>query len=296
MYYDFSSCTLCPRKCGADRRISKGVCGCGDTMRICKVMLHLWEEPCISGNDPTRGSGAIFFDGCPMHCVFCQNRDISSGGSGISASPKELADTMLELENKGAYNINLVSPTQYTPLICEAIDICRHKLTVPVVWNTGGYETVDTILSLNGYVDIFLTDFKYGTAETAKRYASAPDYPEAAAAALKQMVNIAGKPVFDDNGIMKRGVIVRHLVLPGERLDSEALLRRVADTVGSESVILSLMRQYTPEFYTGELKNLKRRITGFEYNFALKIAESLGFEGFSQDPSSATKAYTPNFM
>lgn len=295
MSYDFSSCTLCPRKCGADRTATRGVCGCGDTMRICKVMLHHWEEPCISGSNPERGSGAIFFDGCPMHCVFCQNSDISSGGVGEATSPEKLAKIMLGLQSSGAYNINFVSPTQYAPLIREAIDLCRHKLTVPTVWNTGGYETEEAVSALDGYVDIFLTDFKYGTAETARRYASAPDYPEIAAAALKKMVDIAGKPVFGDDGIMKRGVIVRHLVMPGERYDSEAVLKTVAETVGSGSVLLSLMRQYTPEFYKGEMKNLKRRITGFEYNYALQVADSLGFDGFSQDSASATKVYTPDF-
>ncbi len=295
MKYDFTKCTLCPRRCGADRTRSVGICGSGDTVRVAKTMLHKWEEPVISGTDGDRGSGAIFFDGCPLHCVFCQNKAISCGGVGEPVSPERLGEMMLELQSAGAYNINLVSPTQYTPLICEAIDLCRDSLTVPVVWNTGGYETVETIRMLRGYVDIYLTDFKYGSADTAARYASAPDYPDAARDALTEMVSQAGAPVIGWDGMMKRGVILRHLVLPGERRDSEAVLRTVAHAVGSENVLLALMRQYTPDFYEGDRGNLKRRLTSFEYGYVRDIAETLGFDGFIQDAESAKASYTPDF-
>ena len=187
-----SSCVLCPRECGVDRSKHRGFCGCSDVMHIDKVMLHQWEEPCISGTDKQRGSGAIFFSGCSLKCVFCQNRQISRSECGTAVSSAGLADIMLDLQNKGAYNINFVSPTHYTVGIMAAIDLCRDSLNIPVVWNTGGYEKPDTIRMLGGYADIFLTDFKYASPDKAALYASAPDYPEYALASLKEMVKLVG--------------------------------------------------------------------------------------------------------
>lgn len=294
---------MCPRECGADRYSTKGFCGEGAEIRIAKTMLHHYEEPCISGKQSysssnesdNRGSGAIFFSGCPLHCVYCQNNKISCGGTGKVFSVKALADEMLRLQDLGAYNINLVSPTHFTYQIVSALDIAKPKLNIPVVFNTGGYEKVDTIELLRGYADIFLTDFKYGSSDMAKKYSAAPDYANTAQAALKKMFEITGLPDFDENGMMKRGIILRHLVLPGGRQDSVAALRLAAEAVSPSDMILSLMSQYTPEFTPESFKELRRRVTTFEYNFVLNEAEKLGFDGYSQAPSSASSAYTPEF-
>jgi len=290
---DIKSCTLCPRECRADRTAGIGFCGEGDSVRIAKIMLHRWEEPCISGADPKRGSGAIFFSGCPLHCVYCQNREISGGGKGKLYTPKELCDEMRRLEDMGAYNINFVTPTHFIHKIIEALEIYRPS--VPTVFNTGGYEKEETLKALAPYADIFLTDLKYFSAQTAQKYSNCPDYPSVALNALRVMVDITGKPRLDSEGMLKKGVILRHLILPGGRHDSKAVLSAAKDAVGCDSVILSLMSQYTPEFAPENEKVLKRGITSFEYNDVLDHAASLGFSGYGQDKSSATKAYTPDF-
>lgn len=261
-------------------------------MRIAKIMLHRFEEPCISGSDPERGSGAVFFSGCPLHCVYCQNKDISGGGAGRIYSPNDLAEAMRALEEKGAYNINFVTPTHFTHRIKEALDIYRPS--IPTVFNTSGYEKAETVKSLLGYADIFLADMKYGSGETAQKYSCAPDYPQVAAEAIKEMLNVAGPFSFSENGMMKRGVIVRHLVLPGQRKDSEKALQLLAEAVGCENIILSLMSQFTPDFAKG-IKELSRRVTSFEYNYVRDCALDLGFSGFGQDRQSAIADYTPDF-
>lgn len=292
--FDIKNCKICPRECGADRMRAPGFCGAGGNMTVAKIMLHKWEEPCISGNDPARGSGAVFFGGCPLRCVFCQNKDISRKTEGMKEySPKELSDEIRRLEEAGAYNINFVSPTQYIPQIIEALDI--YKPEIPVVFNTGGYEKRETVEKLRGYADIFLTDFKYGSPDFAKKYSSAPDYPEKAAEALCVMLEIAGKPRFSKDGMMKSGVIVRHLILPGGRHDSEMALETVAKTVPAGDVVLSLMSQYTPDFAPAEMKEICRRITTFEYETVREKALALGFSGYSQDVLSANRKYTPKF-
>lgn len=293
--FDLNHCTVCPRECGVDRYKAKGVCGVGAEIRVAKTMLHKFEEPCISGSDPQRGSGAVFFAGCSLKCVFCQNKAISRGECGRVFTTAELADEMLRLQDAGAYNINLVTPTHYIPQIIDALDIAKPKLSIPVVFNTGGYEKAETIRLLNGYADIFLTDFKYGTGELAKKYSAAENYPQVAASALKEMLSVTGAPVFDSDGMMKKGIIIRHLVLPGGRRDSEAALRLIADTVPVNDVLLALMRQYTPDFAPADIKELRRRITSFEYNYVLDVATSLGFDGFTQDKESAETIYTPDF-
>jgi len=267
-------------------------------------MLHRWEEPCISGTDPERGSGAVFFTHCPLGCVYCQNRDISRRScSGTVYTVRELAEVFLKLQRDGAYNINLVSPTQYTPQIVEAIRLAKADgLTLPVVWNTGGYELPETVESLHGTVDVFLTDFKYASPETAKLYSAAEDYPVLAAQSLAKMHELTGVCEFNENGMMTRGIIVRHLILPGHRADSIAVLRKIAETVPVENIRLSLMAQYTPEFLPDvsedpveKYKKIRRRITSFEYGAVLDEAERLGFDGYSQERTSATKKYTPDF-
>ncbi len=284
-------CEICPRRCGVDRERSRGFCGEGADARVAKVMLHRFEEPCISG---TRGSGAIFFSGCSVKCAFCQNRDISRGGAGETVTPAELAKEMISLRDRGAHNINLVTPTHFTERIIEALDLVKDKLGIPVVWNTSGYELPETVRRLGGYADVFLTDFKYSSQALSAKYSAAPDYAEYASASLREMVRITGRPVFED-GMLTRGVIVRHLVLPGAYRDSIAVLQRIADTVGTEDVLLSLMAQYTPEFANEGFPELQRRITTFEYKKALGEARRLGFDGFSQSISSASPRYTPDF-
>ncbi len=293
---NLTSCTICPRECGINRFEKRGYCGEGAEIRVAKIMLHHFEEPVISGkSDEVRGSGTIFFSGCPLHCVYCQNNKISGGQAGEIYTPQRLAVEMLRLQDVGAYNINLVTPTHFTLQIIKVLDIAKPRLSIPVVFNTGGYEKAETVAMLDGYADIFLTDFKYGTSDAAKKYSAAPDYPQMAKSALAEMFKIVGEPVIGDDGMMQKGIILRHLVLPGGRHDSKEALRLAAEAVPANKVILSLMRQYTPEFTPDSIKELKRKITTFEYNYVLNEAISLGFDGFSQDSSSASAIYTPGF-
>ena len=285
-------CNLCPRGCGVERSLTKGVCGVGDKIRVAKAMLHMWEEPCISGE---RGSGAIFFSGCPLGCVYCQNREISHEHYGNELSTSDLAKMMLDLQAKGAHNINLVSPTQFSDRIREAIDIARSELKIPIVYNTGGYELASEIEKMSGYVDIFLTDMKYFSSEASAKYSRASDYFEHASEALKSMLKIAPECVFDSNGLMKKGVIVRHLVLPSLRADSIRVLDEVAKLTDISKIRLSLMSQYTPEFCPDAYREIKRKITTFEYQKVVEHALSLGYEGYIQEKDSASASYTPKF-
>ncbi len=284
-------CTRCPKNCLADRESGEiGQCGASSGIRVGRVMLHPWEEPCLGEK-----SGAIFFSHCPLSCVYCQNKAISRGEQiGEVWDTDRLAEEMLTLQKNGAENIDLVSPTQYGWEILAALSAVKDSLKIPVVWNTGGYETVETVRACRGLVDIFLTDFKYGTAELAAAYSGAPDYPEIAARALTEMYEALGDPVFDGDR-MRRGIILRHLVLPGGRKDSIAALSLAAKAVPSCGVILSLMRQYTPDFAPREIKALTRRVTTFEYEAVREHALSLGYEGFSQEAESASARYTPEF-
>lgn len=286
-----TACNICPRACGVDRSEIRGFCGEGKPARVAKTMLHRWEEPCISGEG---GSGAIFFSGCSLKCVYCQNGAISRDGKGESLSASQLAELMLELQAQGAENINLVTPTHFASQIREALALLRGKLHIPTVWNTSGYETVETLRSLEGMVDIFLTDFKYFSAELAARYSAAPDYPDVAAKALLEMVRITGVPVLE-GGKLLRGTVVRHLVLPSHYRDSLDVLRQIDSLVGASSVLLSLMAQYTPEFLRGDFPELSRRITTYEYQKVADEALRLGFDGFFQERDSATDAFTPDF-
>ncbi len=284
-------CTRCPRLCGADREAGEvGFCGASSGVRVAKVMLHEWEEPCLG-----KKSGAIFFSHCPLGCVYCQNKAISRGETvGEMWDVARLADEMLVLAARGSCNIDLVSPTQYADEVIAALRLVKDKLTVPVVWNTGGYETVETVRALRGLVDIFLTDFKYGTSALAEAYSDAADYPEIAARALAEMHAAVGDPRFDGER-MQSGIVLRHLVLPGGRHDSCAALALAAKAVPPSGVVLSLMRQYTPQFAPREVKVLCRRVTSFEYESVRERALALGYDGFSQGADSASAAYTPNF-
>lgn len=288
---DFHNCRLCPRKCGADRYDETGFCGCGAELRAAKAYLHMWEEPCISGKN---GSGAIFFSGCCLKCCFCQNYKISSEGFGRIISENRLAEIFLELQENGAHNINLVSPTQFVPRIISALELCRGKLNVPVIYNTGGYERVETLKMLEGYVDVYLPDLKYYSGDLAEKYSGARDYFEYASAALKEMYRQVGEYKIKD-GIMRRGMIIRHLALPSCRRDSENVLEWISENFPKDGILISLMSQYTPLYKSSEHKELSRRISTFEYNFVLNRANELGLEGFMQERSSAKEEYTPEF-
>ncbi len=291
MAIEITHCTLCPRQCGTDRTIHTGRCGGGNTLRAARAALHHWEEPCISG---TKGSGTVFFSGCPLHCRFCQNAVISAENQGMPITTERLSEIFLELQSQGAHNINLVTGTHYVPWILEALSLAGDALRIPIVWNTGGYESVETLRMLEGHVDVYLPDFKFFSEETALNYVAAPDYPETAEAALAEMLRQTGPPVME-NGILQRGCVVRHLVLPGHRHESMALLTHLAERFGTEAFLLSLMAQYTPMHEDKQYPQLNRRITKMEYNSVLDKAQALGFQGFLQDKSSAESSYTPHF-
>ena len=288
-------CGLCPRLCGVSRENGQvGLCGQGTEMRVARVALHPYEEPPISG---TRGSGTVFFCGCPLGCVFCQNRAISrSEELGRALSPEELADRFLFLQEQGAHNINLVTPTHFTDGILRALEISKCRLTVPVVWNSSGYERVETLRRLEGLVEIYLPDWKYASPEAAANYSAAPDYPSVAAEAIAEMYRQVGRFEMGTDGLLRKGLLVRHLVLPGGREDSMAVLERLAALLPVDGILLSLMSQYTPEFaMDSPHRELHRRVTSFEYDRVLARAEALGFDGFFQRRASATSAYTPDF-
>lgn len=288
------SCTLCPRACGVERNRGKhGFCGVGDTVRIARAALHAWEEPPISG---TNGSGTVFFSGCNLRCVFCQNHAVSHDALGRAVGEEELADVFLSLQEEGAHNINLVTPSHYAHVLRRVLEKVKPRLSIPVVWNSGGYESVDTLRTLEGLVDIYLPDVKYLSRELSTEYSAAPDYFPIAQEALSEMLRQQPRCVFDEHGLLLRGTVVRHLVLPGCRADSIALLRALAERFGTDAFLLSLMCQYTPDFARDcTHKNLHRRLTTFEYRSVQTEAERLGFDGFSQSPDSATAAFTPHF-
>ena len=283
-------CDLCPRMCGADRRTGVGFCGGGERVRIAKVMRHMWEEPCISG---TRGSAAVFFCGCTLGCVYCQNKEISRGGVGEEYTDEALAALFSSLASSDAHNINLVTPSHFAVPVKRALDAASPE--IPVVYNIGGYERPETVRGCMDSADVFLTDFKYGTEAAARKYSAAPDYPEVAAAALREMYGLVGDPVFGDDGMLVRGVIMRHLVLPGGRRDSVRALELAAEAVPPKNLVLSLMRQYTPDFAPRDMRELCRRVTSFEYNYVLDAAREMGYSGYSQDKDAASAAYTPDF-
>ncbi|MBQ3041306.1 MAG: radical SAM protein [Clostridia bacterium] len=287
-----NKCTLCPRECKIDRSISNGFCGTGNKIIISKIMLHMWEEPSISG---TNGSGAIFFGGCPLKCVYCQNKEISHGGIGKEYTASELADAILDLQKRGAHNINLVTPTHFSEQIIEALSLIKNELKIPVVYNTSGYEKPEIIKKIADHVSVFLVDIKYFSPELSEKYSKCKDYYSYAKASFQRMLLAKPRCVFDENGIMTEGVILRHLVLPSCRLDSIAILEDISKDFDVSSFKLSLMSQYTPDFYDGEIKELKRRVTSFEYNSVVSRAIELGYDGYIQEKSSASSFFTPKF-
>lgn len=289
----YKNCTLCPRRCGVDRTSGKvGFCGATSRVYAARAALHMWEEPPISG---TNGSGTVFFSHCSLRCVFCQNREISRDREvGKEITAQRLAEIFLELQEQGAHNINLVTGTHYVPHIADAIRQARADgLYIPIVFNCGGYECVETLRLLDGLVDIYLPDFKYYSSYYASLYSSAGDYFECALDALDEMIRQVGEPVWDENGLLKSGVIIRHLMLPGLLGDTKQVLTKIAERYG-EKVLVSLMRQYTP-FDMQAYPELDRKITDEEYDEAVELFEFLGLNGFLQDAESISESFIPSF-
>lgn len=282
-------CTLCPRNCGADRATRPGYCGAGDTLRLARAMPHHWEEPCISG---TRGSGTIFFSGCTLRCVFCQNRAISTENFGKEVTPERFRDICFELKDAGVHNLNLVTPDAYAELVVPILAEIKEALALPIVLNSGGYLSPRQVELFAEVTDVWLPDFKYADGALAARLSGARDYPETALAAIREMVRLSGKPAFDRDGLLRSGVLVRHLVLPGQRGNSIAAVKLLSDTFASDEILLSLMAQYTPN---GAKDAPDRRITTFEYRSVLAAVEEAGFAGYCQSPDSAKSEYTPSF-
>ena len=290
MYQD---CTLCPRMCHADRTSKTGFCRCTDEITAARAALHFWEEPCISGSG---GSGTVFFSGCTLKCCFCQNYQISQEGLGKELSPERLAQIFLSLQEQGAHNINLVTGTHFLPGILAALDLARPKLSIPVVYNCGGYEKPEVIQLLDGYVDIYLPDLKYFDSKLSSEYSGAGDYFSVASRAVSAMIAQTGSPVFNEEGIMIRGVLIRHMVLPGSRKDSVSILRWLEENLPKDGFLLSLLSQYTPFYKSSEHPRINRRLTTYEYEKVLEEAVSLGLtRGFMQEKSSAKEEYTPPF-
>ena len=280
-------CNLCPRRCGVDRSEKTGFCGMPEGLRIARAALHFWEEPVISG---TNGSGTVFFSGCNLRCVYCQNHNISADGFGKEITPQRLREIFEDLIARGAHNINLVTPTHFVPWILPAL---TPKLPVPVVYNCGGYESLDILRLLEGKVDIWLPDLKYADDELAGKLSGAKDYFKVAAAAIEEMYRQAGDYIIED-GLLKRGVIIRHLVLPGQLENTKRCIDWVARTFQPGQVLFSLMAQYTPQ--PGAEGPLARHVTSGEYRAAVEYMENCGIaDGFTQQRTSAKEEYTPPF-
>ena len=286
-------CHLCPRNCGALRTPDqgRGVCRMPEPPILARAALHMWEEPPISG---TRGSGTIFFSGCSLGCVFCQNEKISHQDFGKAVSLDRLAEICDELIAQGAHNINFVNPTHYAHVVKALVQ--QHPLPVPLVYNTGGYDKVETLQSLEGLVDVYLPDLKYLDSETARRYSGAADYPAVATAAIREMVRQTGPCQFDEAGLLTRGVIIRHLILPGQLSQAKAVMDWVAREFAPGTVLFSLMSQYTP---WGDLESrfpeINRRLRPGEMRAAQEYMGNLGLAGFTQERTSAKEEYTPPF-
>lgn len=283
-------CTLCPRNCGVERTAESGagVCRMGTQPKIARAALHMWEEPCISG---TRGSGAVFFSGCGLRCVFCQNEAISQQGEGKIVTPERLAEIFCELEAQGAHNINLVTAAHFVPAVLEALSLYRPN--IPIVYNSSGYESIETLRMLSGVVDIYLPDYKYIDPNMAAMLSGARDYPDVAFAAIAEMIRQTGAPVYDENGMMQRGTLIRHLVLPGLTGDSMKILTRIRDEF--PGIPVSLMGQYTPCGRALSMPGMDRKIKKKEYARVLAHMEAIGLDGYRQELGSADGAFIPSF-
>ena len=285
------TCSLCPRRCGARRgeREGSGVCGVGTLPRVARAALHHWEEPCISG---TRGSGAVFFSGCGLLCAFCQNEEISHGGAGETITAGRLAEIFRELEAQGAHNINLVTAAHFVPAVLEALSLYRPG--IPIVYNSSGYESLDTLRQLDGHIDIYLPDYKYIDPAIAKLLSGAADYPTVARAAIAEMRRQTGPTVYDESGLMQRGTQIRHLVLPGLSGDAMRILTDIADSL-PEGTPVSLMGQYVPCGRAKAIAGMDRRVTRREYERVAAHMRLLGLPGYIQELESASDAFVPAF-
>lgn len=287
----YKNCRLCPRQCGVNRYEKHGFCGTGAEILSAKASLHQWEEPCISYRN---GAGTVFFSGCNLHCCFCQNNKISNELFGKKLTDRQLADVFLSLQDKGADNIELVTPTHFVPDIINALDLVKHRLEIPVIYNSGGYELTETIDLLNGYIDIYMPDIKYFSPEVSARYSNTPDYFEYASSAVLAMTEQTGKPVCNEQGGLIKGTLIRHLVLPSLRHDSMKIMDWIAENV--PEALVSIMNQYTPfDFIDEKYSEIKRRVTKMEYNSVVRHAEKLGINGYTQQPSSVGEKYVPDF-
>lgn len=280
----YDSCELCPHRCRADRSISRGFCGSGTTIRAAKAMLHLWEEPSVGEK-----SGTVFFSGCTLRCIYCQNYKISQESFGTELSTEQLAQVFLSLQAAGADNIDLVTPTHFLPGILEALHLVKGRLHLPVVYNCGGYERKEIIEGLEDEIDIWLPDVKYYSSELSGKYSGAADYFERAMEAAGEMLRQVRKQPD------RKKLIIRHMVLPGQKEDSIRVLRELADQLGTEGYQISLLSQYTPFHLAKEIRELNRRLTSYEYQKVLEEAQKLGFDGFLQERTSARQEYTPEF-
>ena len=290
--FDNKNCSLCPRKCGADREISVGFCGVKDKITVARASLHTWEEPCISGKN---GAGTVFFSGCNLGCVYCQNYKISRGGFGKEVTARELRDIFEKLIDKGAHNIELVTPTHFIPQIKEAL---TPRLPVPVIYNSGGYETADSLRLLDGLIDIYMPDMKYSISAIAEKYSRAKDYPEINALAIEEMYRQVGDCRFGSDGLLKKGVLVRHLILPSNLLNTKGVIKKYAQLSRGRKMLFSLMAQYTPakgaDF--NKFPELSRPLFKKELDSALKYLEKFPqIEGFTQELSSFGENFIPDF-
>ena len=289
----YQNCTLCPRNCKVNRLSGQtGFCGMPASVSVARASLHMWEEPCISGKN---GSGTVFFTGCNLKCVFCQNHTIAVGKKGRQVSISQLADLFLMLQKKGAHNINLVTPSHYVPGIAEALTLSKNQgLMIPIVYNTSGYDSVKTLAMLDGLVDVYMPDFKYVSKELSKRYSHASDYFEVVKASLAEMYRQVGAPVFDGEMLVK-GVLVRHLILPGCIEDSKAVIQYLYRTYGN-NIFLSIMNQYTPLPHVAAFPEINRMLTPNEYDEVVDYAIQLGVEnGFIQEGNTAEESFIPEF-
>ena len=288
------NCILCPRECRINREDGKrGYCGMDSKIYAARAALHMWEEPCISGE---KGSGAVFFSGCGLRCIFCQNREIAIGKDGKEISVEKLGGNFIHLEKQGAANINLVTGAHYVPQIIEALKIAKEKgLSVPIVYNSSGYEKIETLKLLEGYVDVYLPDFKYMEGSLAEDFSNAPDYPERAKAAIEEMVRQTGNCVFNEDGYIEKGTIVRHLILPGHTVNSKKVLEYLHSTYGNK-IFISIMNQYTPVYEQKKYTELNRKVTEREYKKVLDYALEIGLEnGFWQTGDTAKESFIPAF-
>ena len=287
-------CALCPRECGTDRLNGKtGFCGADGKIKIARSALHMWEEPCISGEN---GSGAVFFSHCTMKCVFCQNYKISRHGNGYYLTENGLAEEFLRLQGEGAHNINLVTPSHYVPEIIRALDIAKScGMSLPVVYNCGGYESAKTLKMLDGYIDVYMPDMKYYSDKYAVKYSSAPGYFKICAAAIDEMLRQTGKNKFDENGIMTRGVLVRHMLLPGLLLDSKRIMDYLHSAYGDD-IYISIMSQYTPSGELERFPELNRKINPRAYSALVDYCAEIGItNAFVQDVYSSDEKFIPDF-